>query len=972
MSAPNVQHEQPKLTPMFEQYLSIKADYADTLLFYRMGDFYELFFEDAQIAARELQIALTSRNPNSPNPVPMCGVPHHSAESYISQLLEKGYTVAICDQISDPKTSKGLVERAVTLVRTPGTSVEDSTLNAKENNYLGALYWDEDKSSGGFAWLEYSTGAWTGLASKRKNELWQWVQKMSPRELLIPDLSADAFRMPRSIDLEGIGLVRLPMRSFFDLTSASTRMQKAQGIRELGAVGLEDKPELTRACGAILGYLLQTQKQELHHLAPFRPLNLSKYLILDEVTERNLELFQRFDGKKGQGTLRHVLDQTLTPMGGRLLEERIRYPWRDIQAINKESSAVSHFFEDDGTRTALRRALDNVYDLERLTTRIFLGRSSPRDFIALRQSLLALQSVHAALVNPSNELPAPQSTISDQGICPEGMGSGSTHPLTNENAPFADQTAADPRHMPAELYPDSTGTGNTGTGNKKRQHGSSPARFAGFPEPLRHILSHWDSLADLAHLLERSLVDSPPPQITDGGLFKQGYHPELDTLIDLAEHGQDKLNQLLASEQKNHDLPKLKLGNNRVFGYYFELSRAGGTYVPEHFERRQTLANAERYITPALKELEQKILEAADSRNQLEYRLFNELRCLVSDARPRVLFMASILAQLDYWQSLAEVARKNNWTRPVLDDSTCTSIKDGRHPVVEALSSSGGFVPNTVHLDNDRRLLLITGPNMAGKSTVLRQVAIITLLAQMGSFVPASSASLGLVDRIFSRVGASDNLAQGQSTFMVEMMETARILRQATRRSLVILDEIGRGTSTYDGLALAWAVVEDLLKRGEATIRTLFATHYHELTNLEGRLPGLHNMNIAVREQGGEIIFMHRLVPGPSDRSYGIEVARLGGVPLPVVNRAKAILRALEQSKKAAGTDEAKEAMEQMLPGFEKIESPEPAPLLPEPVQEVTHPLLVALRDVDTNSLTPLMALNLINEWKQLWGDSHQ
>lgn len=937
MSAPN---EPPKLTPMFEQYLAIKADYPDTLLFYRMGDFYELFFEDAKIAARELQIALTSRNPQSPNPVPMCGVPHHSSENYISQLLEKGHSVAICDQISDPKASKGLVERAVTRVRTPGTSVEDSTLHAKENNYLGALYWDEAHSSGGFAWLEYSTGAWTGLLSKRKTELWQWVQKMSPKELLVPDLPADTFRIPRSLDLEGIGVVPLPVRSFFDLSAATTRLLKAQGIQELGAVGLEDKPELTRACGALLGYLLQTQKQELQHLAPFQPLQLGKHLILDEVTERNLELFRRFDGKKGQGTLWHVLDATLTPMGGRLLEERIRYPWRHLPSIEKSASAVAYFFEDDSKRAALRRALDNVYDLERLSTRIFLGRSTPRDFIALRQSLLALKAVHAAL---------------------------------NLHTPPHTQAEAQPEPLPAP-QPDTQPDTHNAASPLSPTHGISgidkqePEKAT--PEAMQYMLAHWDGLEDIATLLERALVDSPPLQITDGGLFKQGYHAELDTFIDLAEHGQDKLHHLLAAEQKNYDLPKLKLGNNRVFGYYFELSRAAGTYVPEHFERRQTLANAERYVTPALKELEQKIVEAADSRNQLEYRLFNELRCLVSDARPRVLFMATLLAQLDYWQSLAEVARKNNWVRPSLDESTTTVIREGRHPVVESLSPTGGFIPNTVHLDDERRLILITGPNMAGKSTILRQIAIITILAQMGSFVPASAASLGLVDRIFSRVGASDNLAQGQSTFMVEMMETARILRQATRRSLVILDEIGRGTSTYDGLAIAWSVVEELLKRGDTSIRTLFATHYHELTNLAGRLPGLHNMNIAVTEQGGEIIFMHRLVPGPTDKSYGIEVAKLAGVPLSVVNRAKTILRALGDSKKSAGTDEAMDVMEQMLPGFSSAApSAKPEPLLPEVVEEVPHPLLTALTDVDTNSLTPLMALNLINEWKQLWGD---
>ena len=907
--APGHAVKEIKLTPMFEQYLAIKAEYPNALLFYRMGDFYELFFEDAITAAKELQITLTSRNPNADNPIPMAGVPHHAAENYLRQLNEKGYTVAICDQVSDPKASKGLVDRAVTLVRTPGTAVEDASLEAKANNYLGAVYWNSGKEAGGFAWLEYSTGAWSGLQTKKLGELWQWVQKMQPKELVIPDLPSEQFSIPRSIALQGTSLVRLPMRSFFELAAARERVLKAQAVQEPGAIGLEGKDELLRACGALAGYLVQTQKQELGHLKPFVPMNLGRYCILDEITERNLEIFRRLDGKKGAGTLWHVLDDCLTPMGGRLLEERLRNPWREPARIRETAEVVQLFVKDDSRRTALRAALEKVYDLERLSTRISLGRTTPRDFTALRQSLLALADVHKVL------------SAGKHGYATDAEARGDT-----------------------------------------------------LPQALHGIFSRWDALDDLAGLLEKALVDSPPLHITEGGLFRTGYNSELDSLLDLAEHGQERLNAHLAEEQANNALPRLRLGFNKVFGYYFELSRATGGTAPAHFERRQTLANAERFVTPALKELETLLLSAGEKRNALEYNLFQELRGIVTAARPRILFMASAIAALDYWQSLASVARKGNWVRPDMHEGTEVVIKEGRHPVVEALTGAGGFTPNDLRLDSQRRLLLITGPNMSGKSTVLRQMAIIAILAQMGSFVPAAEARIGLVDRIFSRVGASDNLAQGQSTFMVEMMETARILRQATGRSLVILDEIGRGTSTFDGLALAWAVAEDLLRRGDGCIRTLFATHYHELTSLEGRLSGVHNMNIAIREWGGEIVFLHRLIPGPADKSYGIEVARLAGVPQPVVARAKALLAALDATR-TTQSRETEAAMQQMLPGM-TAPAPKKMPVPDNPLQTAQpaapHPVALALQDLDIDSLSPIKALTLLHEWKLLWGENNQ
>lgn len=892
-----------KLTPMFEQYMRIKADYPDALLFYRMGDFYELFFDDAVTAARELQIALTSRSKDSENPVPMCGVPWHAVQTYVAQLIDKGFHVAICDQTEDPKAAKGLVKRAVTCVITPGTVLEDANLNTKSHNYLGALCYDTAQGRGGFAWADISTGQWSGVEFKRQAELWQWAQKLAPRELLVPE----GLDLPPHCLLEGVRLVRMPA-AHFEFKRATDRVLRAQGVREAGALGLQGKNELMRSCGALLAYLDQTQKRNPSHLMPFRPLDLSRRLLIDEVTERNLEIFTRLNGRKDKGTLRHVLDDTMTPMGGRFLEDMLRHPWREAGPIVQIQEAVAFFHDNDQRRAAVRKSLREVYDLERLSTRISLNRGGPRDFIALRNSLAALPSVYAALLANSDH--------------------------------YTTEAQALGHELPQSLY---------------------------------GIVKTWDHLDDCAALLSAALVDSPPPVITDGGLFKSGYNAELDKLLDLVEHGEQKLQELLEEEQERTGIAKLKMGYNRVFGYYYEVTRASHAgSVPEHFIRRQTLANAERFTTVALKELEEELLSAADKRKSLEYKMFQELRDHVARQRERIVHMADLIAQLDYWQSLAQVGRQNNWCRPRLTDDAHLEIREGRHPVVEAMLGSANFVPNNFRLDQKRRLCLLTGPNMAGKSTVLRQVAIICLLAQMGSMVPAAEATLGLVDRLFSRVGASDNLAQGQSTFMVEMMETARILRQATRRSLVILDEIGRGTSTYDGVALAWAVVEELARRAGGGLRTLFATHYHELTALEGRIPGVFTMNIAIREYNNDILFLHKLVPGPSDRSYGVEVARLAGVPVPVVQRARAILAGLERGREGARKAVALASMP--LPGLDLPQSKgkdATADALPEikaapPATE--HPLVLLLHDLAPDTLSPLDALKLLMEWKRLWG----
>jgi DNA mismatch repair protein MutS len=863
---------------MLEHYLQVKEQHPDALLFYRMGDFYEVFFEDAEVAARELQIALTCRNPSSANKTPMCGVPHHAVQGYLTQLLDKGYKVAVCDQVEDPKQAKGLVKREVTRVLTPGTLSEDDSLTAKAHNYLAALYWDADKSRGGLAWMDFSTGEWSGMTSRKEEELWQWAVKTNPSELLLPKGTNPP---PAYGDLATV-CTPLPSLPHFDLSSAERNLLENQGVESLETLDLADSPELVRACGAQLSYLRQTQMRDMDHLGEFKKLHLSRHLLLDEVTERNLEIFRRLDGRSGRGTLWHVLDHTMTPMGGRLLEERLKRPWRELLPVRTCQECVAFFADQDALRAELRRLLDAVYDVERLSTRIALGRATPKDLIALRRSMQALPPILVLL----RELDAP-------------------------------------------------------------------------PAGVRQMVEHWDCLDDLTELLEQALIDSPPPQITEGGLFRTGYRPELDELIELTEHGEAAIQRLLEKERDESGIPKLKLGFNKVFGYYLDVSKAYKGQVPDHFIRRQTLVNSERYVTPALKEMEERLLSASDERKIMEYKLFMELRDTLSKVRERFMFMAGTLAALDYWQGLAEAARAQAWIAPQLHEGMEIEIEDGRHPVVEA-AVGGNYIPNSLTMSPERRILLITGPNMAGKSTVLRQVAIIVLLAQIGSFVPAKTARIGLADRIFSRVGASDNLSQGQSTFMVEMMETARILRLATKRSLVILDEIGRGTSTFDGLALAWAVVEELSRRGRGGIRTLFATHYHELTALEGRIDGLRNLNIAVREWKGDIVFLRKLIPGPADKSYGIEVARLAGVPMGVVQRARELLARLEEKSSGDRGRAVERASQPALPGMASPKQQEQTDMDPQ-----AQALLEELRAVDLNDLTPLQALTMLHHWKR-------
>jgi DNA mismatch repair protein MutS len=879
-----------KATPMMEQYLRIKEEHPGALLFFRMGDFYELFFEDAEIAARDLDITLTARHKDSDNPVPMCGVPFHAAENYLSKLLEKGRKVAVCDQVEDPKKAKGLVKREVTRVLTPGTVVEDLGIRSAAHNFLAALYYDDRIGAGGLAWIDNSTGEWSGLQDKSEERLWQWAEKLGPREVLLPS----QYHPPKDGAYTPPLITPLPVGAFFDKAGAERKILEAQSAVDLSVLDVDDKPELVRAMGALLSYLRQTLKSDLTHLGAFSPIRVTDRLFIDEVSERNLEIFRRMDGAVGKGTLFHVVDHSMTPMGARLLGDRLRRPWKELAPITKTQNAVEFFIRHPDARAKLRELLDRVFDIERLSTRIFLGRGGPRDMVALRGSLAVLPHVRLLL---EQEL--------------------------------------------AEISED------------KR------------PAVLVEILSSWDDLQDQYELLEKALLDSPPPLITEGGLFKHGYTPELDEILDLSERGEAKLSELLAEEKAACGLDKLKMGFNKVFGYYFELPRAAAVDAPEHFIRRQTLTNSERFITENLKAFEEKMFQASDKRKDLEHKLFLELLKSVAEQRPRFMDMAARAAALDYQQSLAEAASLWSWCRPSLHKGREMIIRAGRHPIVEAVQAGVDYIPNDTVLLGDTRILLVTGPNMAGKSTVLRQAALIQILAQIGSFVPATQADLGLCDRIFSRVGASDNLAQGRSTFMVEMTETARILRQAGKRSLVILDEIGRGTSTYDGMALARAVVEDLAAKGDGGVRTLFATHYHELTDLESSIACVRNFNVAVQEYKGDIVFLRRMVPGPADRSYGIEVAKLAGVPQGVVNRAKAILADLEAaSAKQQGKAPARvESRRETLPG---LAAPTKPPLQSRS-EEVLERLAQDLESIDVDRMTPLEALNLLQHWKSTW-----
>ncbi|MGL4722013.1 MAG: DNA mismatch repair protein MutS, partial [Desulfovibrionaceae bacterium] len=881
-----------KITPMLEQYFLLKEQAKEALLFFRMGDFYELFFEDATIASKELQIALTARHSASENKVPMCGVPWHSVEGYITVLLRRGYCVALCEQMENPQDVKGIVKREITRVYTPGTLTEEGVLSEKEHNYLGALLYDDVLQKGVLAWCDISTGKWSGIVHSSYSELLTWVHKMQCKEVLVPD----TMKITKENFLDKVNVIFVPNRAYFSIQNAEKAICRAQGITSLSTICLDKEPLLAQACGALLTYLRITQKCDISHLQQFSIVNHNTILLIDDQTENNLEIFKKNNGEKGRGTFFYTIDLTCTPMGARFLEERLKQPWQEKAIIVEMQKAISFFIKNTILRNTIASHLKGIFDIERLTNRVILGRATSKDLLSLKQSLTNIDTIEVFL----------RETIS----------------IFEEK----EDVRCD------------------------------------IPKVLLDILDRWDSVKGLSLLLDTALEDPLPSQLTGIGIFKKKYNKELSEAITFAEDSEKVLTQYLEMEKERSGIGKLRIGYTRVFGYYLEVSKSNVHIIPEDFIRKQSLVNAERYTTATLMDIEEKILSSQEERKRIEQELLEDLYKKIRISQPRICLMGSLIATIDYIQSFALVAIKNSWSRPELTMKKELIIEHGRHPVMEELSTSTIFITNSTLLNKDKTLMLLTGPNMGGKSTFLRQNALIIILAQMGSYVPAKFARIGIVDKIFCRVGASDNLAKGQSTFMVEMIETARILHQATSKSFIILDEIGRGTATFDGLAIAWAIVEELVKP-LLQARTLFATHYHELTALEKSLNQVFTANFIVREDRGTIVFLHKLVPGPADKSYGIEVAKLAGIPKNVVNRARVLLEELERNNmdKPSIVEEI-----QFLPGMVQKKSTikdsksESVHCIPSEEEKKYTLCIEYLKTIDPNTLTPIEALQCI------------
>lgn len=800
------------LTPMLRQYMAMKSEVPDAILFFRMGDFYEMFFEDAKKASRLLGITLTSRGTLNGEKVPMCGVPHHASKSYIRKLIENGCKVAVCEQVEDPQTAKGIVKRDVIRIVTPGSVLEDGEVDSKSNLYMAALTGREKPF--GLAHLDLSTGEFRVTEIEAWEEVLDELGRIKPAELLI--LEKDEMTLRRG--LTPYRLETLSKEAFHE-GLAESLLKKQLGVRSLAAFGCEGMDRGILAAGALIHYVQTTQKANPDHIKELVTYRLGDFMFLDEATATNLELFKTVRRQSVKGSLFHILDRSVTPMGSRRLRKWIGYPLLDLREIRRRLAAVASFRSDRIFREEIRARLEGVLDLERLNARISMGRANARDLVALKHS--------------SRRLPAV----------------------------------------------------------KKRLQGSPS-------ELLSEIAEALDPLEDVADLIDRAICEEPPLSLKEGGLIREGYHEDLDRLIRATREGKTWIADLAATEQKRTGISSLKVGYNRVFGYYIEISKANLHLVPSDYIRKQTLANGERYVTQKLKEYEDLVLGAEEKRVALEFEIFEDVRRRVALETQRIQETGKHIGEVDALSSLAEAAELKGYTAPEVNEGSVIDIVDGRHPVIEETVRDEAFVPNDIHLDDEaQQVLIITGPNMAGKSTVLRQVALTVLMAQMGGFVPASRATIGLVDRIFTRIGASDDLTKGQSTFMVEMNETANILRHATPRSLVILDEIGRGTSTYDGLSIAWAVAEALHDREDRGVRTLFATHYHELTELATTKPRVKNFNIAVKEWKDQIVFLRKLVPGGTSRSYGIQVARIAGLPQPVILRARQILETLERGE---------------------------------------------------------------------------
>ena len=865
-----------ELTPMMKQYLEIKENNPDCILFFRLGDFYEMFNEDARLASKELDLTLTTRDRGKPEDerTPMCGVPYHSCEGYIARLVAKGYKVAICEQVEDPALAKGIVKREITRVITPGTVTESSMLEEGRNNYIACVV--GHGAEWGVAFSDVSTGAFYATSGKGEGALDKIINELgrfSPAEALLGGEAATNKQLRGLLQERLSCCIQVGQGELFDLTQAAETVRSQFSIGDLAAAGLGESTAAVMACGGLILHLREVEKAELPHINELNFYGSGQFMELDLTARRNLELTETMRGKEKRGSLLWVLDKTKTAMGGRMLRSWLEKPLLRPQEILKRSESVEEFVNKAMERQELQYVLRSITDMERSIGRIVAGTANARDLISMAAAM---------------------------GVLPQ----------------LQDQLQA-----------------------------FSSAR-------IRELWNRLDPLQDICQELSRAIVDEPPFTVREGGMIREGYDEQVDYLRSIMSGGQGSLSGIEAAEREKTGIPKLKVGYNRVFGYYIEISRSYQGEIPEGYIRKQTLANAERYITQELKELEATILGAKDRITALEYEIFTRLRAYVADNAHRVQASCAVIAEIDVLCSLAQVAEENNYVRPEVDLSDEIRIQDGRHPVVEKMLRDSLFVPNDTSLGTaGNRVAVITGPNMAGKSTYMRQVALMVLMAQIGSFVPARSARIGICDRVFTRIGASDDLSSGQSTFMVEMNEVAEILRHATSRSLLILDEIGRGTSTFDGMAIARAVLEHCASTKKLGAKVLFATHYHELTVMEQEIEGLRNYNIAVKKRGEDIIFLRKIVPGGADRSFGIEVARLAGIPEKVVSRAKAILKELES-------------------GNSNIQ-----PQLARPVQQEDQISLMdmggsqiaeKLRGITIETLTPIEALNILFELKKM------
>lgn len=853
------------LTPMMKQYQEIKNQYPDCILFFRLGDFYEMFGSDAETASRVLEIVLTARDAGQGTKMPMCGVPHHAVDNYLAKLVQKGYKVAICEQTEDPKQAKGIVKRDVIRVVTPGTVLENQVLTDTANNYLMSVW--RNRFIYAIAYTDISTGDFYCTevnSSSGFDSVFDEIMRISPVECILPkDLYNDELFMLRFRN-QGIKSFNLASNERFVLQNAEVLLKTHYKVAALDTFDLQDKPDAVNACALIFDYLQQTQKKTLEHLKFIKYYSVEEYLHIDANTARNLELIKTTRSGDRYGSLLWVLDYTKTSMGARLLKDWILKPLKDTSAIYFRQEGVAELFEHGHICEDLASVLNKVYDIERIISRLSGGNAIVRDLISLKQSIQQFPEIFREL----SQLKA---------------------------APFA------------------------------------------------VFIDNFDDLSDISRLIEDSINEDENIK----GLIKTGYNSDVDELRALSANAKNFLRQMEISEKQRTGIKSLKVSYNKVFGYYIEVTNNNLDLIPPEYIRKQTLVNAERFITPELKEWEDKILTATERLESLENALFDEVRTKIAKNRDRIQAMAAIIANLDVLCSLAQCAVENDYVCPIIDDDSIIEIKDGRHPVIEKIIGREHFVPNDCFLDNEKeQLRLITGPNMCGKSTYMRQTALICLMAKMGGFVPASFARIGIIDRIFTRVGAADDLAAGQSTFMVEMCETANILRNATKDSLVILDEIGRGTSTFDGLSIAWSICETLI-RPEIKARTLFATHYHELTELEELYAGIKNYSVAIREKDGKIIFLRKIIPGGTDKSYGIHVAALAGLPNATIKRAGEILKQLE----AAGGKDLK---------FEPVQEE-----LFTDISVDYEPIIKELEQLDINALSPIAALMKIADWQQ-------